>query len=370
MSRTPSKRHASRRRAVMRAARKKKKIDAFLVTCREDVSYLSGFTGEDSALVVTDGWAMLITDGRYEEQGRSECGDIEIQVRTGPTPPAVAEALKGRNIRRLAVQGDHVTLRTADLLRKALKPKKLLALTGVLDDLRCVKDESEIRTIRKAVRAAERAFRELIGRGARSLLRRSERDVAAELDYRMRTLGASAPAFETIVAAGPHSSRPHYRPGSTKIRSNQPLLFDFGAMVDGYCSDLTRTVFIGRIPHELAHVYEVVLRAQNTAIAVISPGTATRTVDAAARKVIEAAGYGKHFLHGLGHGIGKQVHEGPTLGRGSSRRIRKGMVMTIEPGVYLPGLGGVRIEDDVVVTSTGAQRVSSLPRTLGAMCVQ
>jgi Xaa-Pro aminopeptidase len=237
----------------------------------------------------------------------------------------------------------------------------------VLSELRSVKDDEEIRRIRKAISVAQRAFRELIAKAPRALIGRSERDAAAELDYRMRQLGASEAAFETVVAAGAHSSLPHYRPGSAPIRRDQVVLFDWGAKVDGYCSDLTRTVFVGRIPPKLARIYEVVLRAQQAGIAAVRSGAECRAVDAAARKVIEAAGFGEQFMHGLGHGIGRAVHEGPALAQLSASRLRSRMVVTVEPGIYIPGVGGVRIEDDILVTPQGAKRLSSLGRTLDAV---
>lgn len=360
-------RYSNRRRALLRTARAQRKVDAFLVTRSQDVSYLTGFWGDDSAVALGDRWASLITDGRYSEQARRECAGIDIHVRSGAMAAAVADALKGHSIRRLGVQGDTMTLIDRDRLAAAIGEKKIFPLSGVLDQLRVVKDDEELRTIRKAVRIAQRALCELLGRGAKGLIGRTEREVAGQLDFFMRCEGADAPAFETIVATGVHTSEPHYRPGATRIRPDQPVLIDFGAMVGGYCCDLTRVVFTGRILPKLAEVYEIVLRAQKAGIAVIAPGVSSHSVDAAARQVVEEAGYGENFLHGLGHGIGKVVHEAPALHRGVRTRLRKGMVVTVEPGIYLPGIGGIRIEDDIVVTSHGGRRLSSLRRELAAM---
>lgn len=343
------------------------KIDALLITRAGDVSYLTAFTGDDSAAVLGQRWAAIVTDGRFAEQARRECSDIEVHVRTGPMPAAIASVLGGRGVRHLGVQAEAMTLQERDHLAAAIGARKIRPLTDVPGALRMVKDVGEVRAIGRAVRVAERAFRELIAPGARGLVGRTERDLAAELDHRMRTGGASGPAFETIVAAGPHSSRPHHRPGSTRIRRDQPLLIDWGAVVDGYCSDLTRVVFTGRIPPKIAEVYEVVRRAQAAGIAAASVRAACGTVDAAARRVVEAGGYGEQFVHGLGHGLGLAVHEQPVLDRGVRRRLRAGMVVTVEPGVYLPGIGGVRIEDDVLVTARGGRRISTLPRAMAAM---
>jgi Xaa-Pro aminopeptidase len=217
------------------------------------------------------------------------------------------------------------------------------------------------------VRIAQRAFCGLIGRGAAGLVGRRERDVAAELDYLMRQEGADGPSFDTIVAAGANAALPHHRAGGTRIRRDAVLLIDWGARVDGYCSDLTRTLAIGRIPPKLATAYELVRRAQRAGLRAVRPRVKSETVDAAAREIIEKAGFGRQFLHGLGHGLGREVHERPGVGRTADERLRAGMLITIEPGIYLPRLGGIRIEDDVLVTPDGRRRLSSLPRGLESM---
>lgn len=361
---------ASRRRAALARATAAATVEAMLVTSPHDVGYLTGFTGADSSVMFGRGWAQLVTDGRYAEQAGRECGDIDIHVRSGSMARAVAETLTGRKVRRLGVQAEHVTLRMADALKAAIGGRKLRPISDLTGPLRGIKDADELRAIRKAVTAAQRAFKELISGGRRRFVGRSEREVACELDHLMRRFGASAPSFETTVAAGSHSSLPHHRPGATRIRRNQAVLIDWGAVVDGYCSDLTRVVFTGRIPPELIKVYEVVLCAQKAGIAAVSSGVSSRTADGAARKVIERAGYGRQFLHSLGHGIGREVHEGPALSGSVKGRLRKNMVVTVEPGIYLPGIGGIRIEDDVLVTSHGSRRLSSLPRNVEAMVLR
>ncbi len=343
------------------------KVDAFCVSLPQDVSYLTGFTGDDSFLVFGCGWAVLVTDGRYDEQARNECPDLEIHLRDSSMAAGVAKVLKGRGVRRMGVQGGHLTVNASDTLGKHVGANKLRPLTGVLAQLRVIKDADEIAAIRKSVRVAERAFKALIARGAKGLIGRSENEVAAELEYHMRRFGASGAAFDTIVAAGPHGSQPHYRPNSTKIVQNEPVLIDWGAKTANYCSDLTRVVFTGRIPPKLAELYEVVLRAQSAGISAIKPGVACKTVDSAARQVITSAGYGEHFTHGLGHGLGRLIHEAPGLSSKVDRRLKSGMVVTVEPGIYIPGLGGIRIEDDVLVTPQGARRITTLPRKLAAM---
>jgi len=368
--------YVARRGAVLRKVRGAH-VKAVLISCPEDVGYLSGFTGDDSFLLMGEAgrgdssrpaqWVCLITDGRYSEQANKECRGIEVHVHRGQLPEAVAALLKGRRVRRLAVQAEHLTLQRRSVLEKGLKGKSLVGIDDLVKDLRQIKDAVEVKAIRKAIRVAENAFRTLLAGGLRGFVGRTERQVAAELDYQMRLAGADRPAFETIVAAGAHGSLPHYRPGETRIRRGQPVLIDWGARVQGYCSDLTRVVLLGRIPPKLVRIYQVVLRAQAAGMAAVRPGISGKTADAAARKVVEAAGYGQQFVHGLGHGLGREVHEGPSLGRFSGMRLRAGMVVTVEPGIYLPGVGGVRIEDDVLVGSDGQRRLSSLPRALAAM---
>ena len=301
------------------------------------------------------------TDGRFGEQAGRECGDIETFVRTKAMAPSVAGVLKGRSVRRLGVQPGHMTLAQREAMGKVVSARRIRPVRDLVGELRLMKDPGEVRAIRRAVGMAERAFRQLIAAGRKGFFGRTERQVAAELDYLMRPEGADGPAFETIVAAGAHTSLPHYRPGNTRIRSGQAVLIDFGATAGGYCSDLTRVVFVDRIPPKLTTVYEVVQRAQAAGIRALQAGARCCDVDAAARKVIEAAGYGDQFVHSLGHGLGRAVHEGPSLARRVTQRLRAGMVVTIEPGIYLPGIGGIRLEDDVLIGPRGRRKLGSLP---------
>jgi len=354
--------YGRRRRAVLRQAARQAKLDAMLVTSPQDVRYLTGFTGDDSVVVFARAWACLVTDGRYSQRAAGECGDIAVHVRSGSMSKAIAAVLAGKGVRRLGVQADHVTLKYRCALAAAIGGRRIRPVCDVVAPLRALKDASELVAIGKAVRIAERAFRALLAGGAKALVGRTERDVAAELDYLMRRFGATGSAFETMVAAGPGAANPHYTPGDTRIRRNQAVLVDWGAVADGYCSDLTRVVLIGRIPPKVVDAYEVVLRAQSAAITAVAPGVKMASVDAAGRRIVARAGYGEAFTHSLGHGLGREVHEQPILSRLAKGRLRKGMVVTVEPGIYLPGLGGVRVEDDVLVTSTGRRRISSLPR--------
>jgi Xaa-Pro aminopeptidase len=234
--------------------------------------------------------------------------------------------------------------------------------------LRTAKDALEVAQIRKAVSIAQKAFVRLTSRGAKAFVGRSEREVAAELEYLMRLEGADSPAFETILAAGPHACDCHYRPDSTKIRAGQSVLIDWGAKIGGYCSDLTRTIFTGKIPPKIGEIYEVVSKAQTAGINAVRAGASLKTPDTLARKVITDAGY--EFIHGLGHGLGREVHEAPGLGGKGTGRLRSGMVVTVEPGIYLPGVGGVRIEDDILVTADGPKRLSTLTTDIRDMMLK
>ena len=357
---------AKRRRSAVRKA-SAEKVDALLISRPEDVSYLSGFSGDDSLLLLAGSWVCLLTDGRFGEQAGRESGEIDVHVRKAGMPEALAKLLKGRRVRRIGVQGGHMTVGQLDSFVKACPGKRFKPVADPVGSLRMVKDDAEVRAIRKAIAVGERAFKELLATGAGHWIGRSERDLAAELEYRMRLAGADGPAFGTILAAGAHGSNCHYRPDSTRVRANQPVLIDWGARVGGYCSDLTRVVFVGKIPPKLGEMYEVVRRAQAAAIGSIRPGRRGSAIDAVARKVIADAGYGEQFVHSLGHGLGRQVHEAPGLGRKVKSLLRAGMVVTVEPGIYVPGLGGIRIEDDVLVTPGGCRRLTSLPRTIDAM---
>ena len=359
---------AGRRRAVVRLALRER-AQVAVITRPEDVSYLSGFTGEDSWLLVGRGWARLITDGRFGEQAPQECPGIEVDVRRGVSlAAATATAIRGRKVRRLAVQ-TAMTIGDREQLSRAMGARTIVAAAGLLAG-RAVKDAGELRAIGRAIRIAEKAFRQLIAGGARGLVGQTERQIAAKLEYLMRLGGADAAAFATIVAAGPNASRCHHTPGDRRARRGEGLLLDFGALAGGYHSDLTRVVFLGSIPPSLGEAYEVVRRAQQAGIRAVGPGVLCKRPDGVARAVIVQAGFGPAFVHGLGHGLGREVHEAPGLGGKAAGRLRAGMVVTVEPGIYLPGVGGIRIEDDVVVTASGRRRLTSLPTEINAMVLR
>ena len=356
--------YAGRRVSALRRVCRKGKVGAVLLTAREHVRYFSGFTGEDSALLVGPRWATLLTDPRFAEQAGAECPKVKIITRRVSMLKAMAAELKLRKVRRLGFEGNDVSFTLHANLAKGLKGVRLKAFSGEIPALREVKDDAELRAVRKAVRAAEGAMKDLTGRGRRAFVGRTEKQLAAELEYRMRLRGAERPAFETIVAVGPHAAMPHHRAGPTRIRRGDFVLIDWGAAVAGYCSDLTRVYFTGRIPAPIGRMYETVLRAQKAGVARVRAGVSCGSVDKAARDVIAAAGHGDDFGHSLGHGVGLEVHESPRVGQKVKQKLRAGMVVTVEPGIYLPGVGGVRIEDDVLVTRGGRRKLTHLPRDL------
>ncbi len=360
----------SRRQRTLKNAIKQAKVDGMLITRSEDLNYLSGFTGDSSFLLFSKAHTVLLTDGRFAEWARKECPDIEVNLYKGKVTDAIAKYVKKLHIRRLGIQAEHVTLQFHKALSEVVGEKRLRTVANAAELLRRRKDADEVKAIQKSIRVAQKAFKQLLGKGAVHLVGKTERQVAAELDYLMHIGGASKMAFETMVAAGPSSSKPHYCSGSRRIKRNEIVMFDWGANVGGYCSDLTRVVAIGKILPKLAEIHEVVLKAQKAAIATARPGVMGKTVDSAARRVISNAGFAENFLHGTGHGIGRVVHEAPGLGYLSKNRLSVGAVVTVEPGIYLPGLGGIRIEDDILITDCGARLLSTLPRALSAMTLK
>jgi len=355
--------------AKVREIMHRHRVDAMLLSNPVSVRYCCGFTGEDSFVLLSRRSAILLTDGRFVEQARIETQGVEIIIRQERVIPAIAKIIKRRKIHKIGIEADNLTVAFRNQLASTVKPVRIKPLEGVVSGLRQVKDVEEISAIRASIRVAEDAFRALIPKGAKGFIGKTEQQIAAELEYLMRQGGAERAAFETIVARGAHAALPHYRPGGVegkgsqvKIRAGDAVLIDWGAVVNGYCSDLTRMVFIGKIPRQIGKLYEVVLSAQQSACESVRAGVSVGFVDAAARDVISKAGYAKAFTHGIGHGIGLEIHELPHLGRGMEHQLTEGMVITIEPGIYLPRMGGVRIEDDYIVCKDGAKRLTTLTR--------
>jgi Xaa-Pro aminopeptidase len=346
---------------AVEAALEERGTDALLVTDLANVRWLTGFSGSAGAAVVGPGGARaFVTDFRYLTQSAEEL-DPAWERRIVPELLAgCAEALTGA--RRAGFEDQHTSVRDhrklADLLGDGAE---LVACGGVVEDRRAIKDEEEVAAIRRAAEVADAAFEEVLGAG---VVGRTERDVALDLEVAMRRRGASGASFPPIVAAGAHGALPHAQPRDVPIPAGTLLVVDWGAQVGGYASDCTRTVATGELDPRDAEVYEVVRRAQEAALAAIRPGTSGRDADQVARDVIDRAGHAEHFGHGLGHGVGLEVHEGPRLSQRSDAVLEAGMVVTVEPGVYVPGAVGVRIEDLVVVRDGAPEVLTSLPKGL------
>ncbi|MEJ2887331.1 M24 family metallopeptidase [Actinomycetospora aeridis] len=355
----------ARRRDALRDLLREAGLDALLVTDLINVRYLTGFTGSNAALLVDAGdgaggedRTVLATDGRYTTQAAAQTPDLRVLVERACAPALLAD-------RRGTVGFDsaHVTVDGhADLLG-ALAQGELRRAPGLVETLRAVKDDGEIDALRQACAAADVA---LAGMIAHDGLRpgRTEREVARDLEERMREAGAEGPSFETIVAAGAHAAIPHHRPTDAPLADGDLLTMDFGALVDGYHSDMTRTLVVGAPEDWQRDLHALVAEAAAAGRAALAPGTATRDVDAAARDVIVAAGFGEQFVHGLGHGVGLVIHEAPALSATATATLDVGMTVTVEPGVYLAGRGGVRIEDTLVLTDSGAVPLTQSPRDL------
>jgi Xaa-Pro aminopeptidase len=337
--------------------------DMLVETHPPNVYYLSGFTGDFGALLVETSSVKLFTDGRFTIQAREEAPGIRTHVhRGGPLLAAVGSCLRRKRQIRAVIAPSRLTLAGWSILKKtAGKGVRWLAIDGLVDQLRAVKDASEILRIRDAARVGSEVMEETI-----RLVRHgvTELDLAAEIGYRMRRKGASGESFEAIVAAGPRSALPHARPTARQIGRNELVVLDLGAILRRYCSDLTRTVYVGRVPSRVRRWYQAVLEAQAAGRDAVKPGVTTGAVDAATRAVLQRKGLGHYFVHSTGHGIGLEIHEDPRLARGQKTLLETGNVLTLEPGVYVEGVGGIRIEDDAVVTPRGAEILTTAPREL------
>ncbi len=340
----------------------KNRLKAVLVSGLPNVRYISGFTGSDATLLVGPGRKILFTDSRYTSQAKDQAGSFRV-VTYRNKAVEMPVLIKKYRIRRLGYEPSRMTHQLFRQLRRRLSGVKLVPLVSEIDRLRARKTAEEIKKIERACGIARKAFEQvlpLIRPGVR------ESDVALELEYRMRKAGSGPPAFESIVASGKRAALPHGIAGSKRLRRGEMIVLDFGASCEGYFSDQTVTLSLGRPSARLREVYGIVSEAQKRGFAAIRAGAIIKEVDAAARDYIAGKGYGKYFGHGLGHGVGLEVHEEPALNYISRGRLEEGMVVTVEPGIYIPGWGGVRIEDLVVVTRTGFRK---LTRSLGHLMV-
>ncbi|HKG02501.1 MAG TPA: Xaa-Pro peptidase family protein [Conexibacter sp.] len=339
-----------------------RELDALLVTNLVNVRYLTGYTGSNGvALVGLGDLRCFVTDFRYLSQAEQQVHGFERRIGEQDLLDEAVAALPAGDL-RLGVEDQHMSVRMFDRLREALPARvELVPAGGGVERLRTVKDANEVARIRAAAALADAALERTLEDG---LAGRSERAVALALEQEMRRLGAERPSFDTIVAHRAHGALPHAVPRETEIATDSLVTIDWGAQLDGYCSDCTRTFAVGEPGARAREVYELVLQAQLAGLDAVRPGVSGRDADAAARAVIDAAGHAEHFGHGLGHGVGLEIHEAPRLSRASDATLVAGHIVTVEPGVYLPGELGVRIEDLVVVTDDGCERLNTLPKDL------
>jgi Xaa-Pro aminopeptidase len=349
------------RRNVLSAGLDELGVDALLVSHLPNVRYLSGFTGSNGWLIVGNERSVFLTDGRYTEQSRHEVPDLERITCLKGLTERLREQCERLGARRLGFEAGSVTVRQHERYGAALNGIEFVAVGDRIERQRWVKDAEELEMLRRAQTATDEAFAEILGSLA---VGQSERQVALELERLIRRDGADGLAFEPIVAFGDRAAEPHHEPGHTLLEEGDVIKMDFGARWGGYHADMTRTVAFGEPAPELTKIHDVVRQAQQAGIDAIRAGVSGADADAAARAVIEDAGYGDRFTHGLGHGLGLEIHEGPSLGRGQEDVLPVGAVVTVEPGIYVPGLGGVRIEDAVEVTEDGCRVLPSSARDL------
>lgn len=371
-------RYAGRRRSVLRAARKKNPLDAMLVTDTTDIRYLCGVTEGSQSLLFGDDWAVLITTKMFRDVIGEQCQGAEIVVvergdgnQAPPDDVELARQFKERGLKHVGFEKDLISYARFGTLTSCVGDDTLVAYQGLVVGTRAIKDEEEIALTRKAVKIAEAAFKQLIGRGAEYFEGTTELELAAELEYLMRKGGADRQGFPgsgIIVAAGPHSASCHHFPTKRKVRRGDAVLFDWGAELEGYRSDITRVVFVGEVPDIYREIYPVVERSMREAIAAVKPGVRNHKLDKIARGILEEAGH--ELRHGLGHGIGLQIHESPRLTAGPAQPLKKNMLITIEPGIYIHEVGGVRLEDDILVTADGHQNLCTLPTSMSKMILR
>ena len=339
-----------------------KKISALLVSDISNVGYLSGFEGSEAELVVLPRYVYLITDFRYQEVAENTTDGIRIAItKTEPKSILIARICRKHKVKVLSFNPAYITYAQAESLKSNLRPIKIKKTADLCASMRIIKTPEEIKIIRESGKIAVEAWKyilPMLKNGVR------ENEIAAELAYRLRYLGAQGEAFPSIVAFGERASLPHATPTTRKLKEKDMVLIDWGARLRFYNSDLTRVVFNGMIQKQFATIYDIVLKAQKEAIKTVRASVRVADVDKAARSIIEDAGYGKNFGHSTGHGLGLKVHEGPGVSSKSELILKPGMVITVEPGIYIQGWGGIRIEDDVLVTENGSEVLTSAPKEL------
>lgn len=352
----------NKRLEALRARLREEHLDGLLVASHPNRSYLSGYTGDSGVLVITQAESLLLTDSRYTEQASVQAPAFRVVREARDRGATLAEVVAGLGLARTGYESAWETVAQIKAWEERLGTATSLVPTeGLVEGARVVKDAAEVAELREATRLADAGFDFLL-----DYIRpgRTEREIALELEFFLRRNGAEAAGFEFIVASGPRGSLPHGAASEKVIRSGELVTIDYGCFVHGYTSDITRTVAVGQVPEKWLSLYELVRKAQEAGVEAVRPGKTGGEVDAVSRGIIAEAGYGEAFGHGLGHGVGRQIHERPRLGVGGGETLTPGMVVTVEPGVYLPGEGGIRIEDTVLVTETGSERLTKARRDL------
>ena len=337
-----------------------KRLEGAFVTFSANIRYFTGFSGGEGVFLAIPPEGFLIVDPRYTLRARVECATVPVLEAPRPMEEA-ARLVREKMCRSIGLESARLTMDEFRRVRRHLTGASIKSLKTGLDRLRMVKDAGELARIQKAVDIHTQALNETLAWVTPDV---TERDWAVEFEYRARRLGAEALSFDTIVASGPRSAIPHATADPVPLPSNAPVVFDHGIIYGGYCSDETATFFTTPPPNEFETIYQVVKEAHDAAIAAVRPGRRARALDAVARGIIQKAGYGDAFTHSTGHGVGLEIHEAPTIGFRDATRLEPGMVFTIEPGIYLPGRGGVRIEDMVYVTETGCRVLTKRPKFL------
>lgn len=346
---------ASTRINRLREAMTSQQIEAVLITGEVNRRYLTGFTGSSGYVLITQQKAWLLTDFRYLTQAAEQAPGFEIVDHGASVTGTIQGLLKQENLDRLGFEEEQMVFATYRTYERELKPATLVPLSGLVEELRMFKDAEELAIMKEAAELADRTFQHMLDVLKPGI---SEWEAALELETFMRKNGATGPSFDTIMASGERSALPHGRASERIMQANELVTMDFGALYNGYCSDITRTVALGTPSAKLREIYDIVLEAQLHTLEFLRPGMTGREADALARDVITRYGYGEQFGHSTGHGLGMEVHEAPRVSKASDTVLKPGMVVTVEPGIYLPGIGGVRIEDDVVITETGMRRLT------------
>ena len=348
---------------------RKQKLEGFVVSTARNLTYLTGFTGSAGLLVDAGGEASLLLDGRYvsaaqQDVADGELGPVQVVGVTRRYEETLAGVLERLGTREAGFEAEDVSVATLSRWQRAAPQVDWMPTAGLVSARRAIKDRGEVAVLRRAGQALAliaRRLRDWVAEG------RTEREIARDIDAALERAGFSEPAFPTIVASGPNSAHPHARPTDRRLRQGDLVVLDFGGRLDGYCGDLTRMAGVGQVRAEAQALFEAVRDAQAAALAAVGAGVLASSVDAAARQVLETRGLGRAFLHATGHGLGLDVHEAPRIAREDSdgaARLEAGMVCTIEPGAYVEGLGGVRLEDDVLVTTEGCEVLTDAPRGL------